>query len=113
MGGSGNSGEESRSRGGGFRRAKAWSSSGRVRGTLWTNARARDKVKSTSHRTGVVNRRSQTPARPNWLRQGGNKINQAWERVHHLRIVLGTALRGLWRAGRPTTWPQISGEHGR
>jgi hypothetical protein len=42
---------------------------------------------------GMVNRRDRTPVRPNWLRPGKNKVNQARERVPQLR----TELRTAWR----------------
>jgi hypothetical protein len=64
-GGSGNSGEESRPRGGKIGRAKAWTGSGEVKGTLWTKARAQDGFKSTGHHAAAANRCGRTPARPN------------------------------------------------
>jgi hypothetical protein len=54
LGRSGNSGEESRPWGGGIGRAKARTSSGEVKGMLWTKARTRDEAKSTGHRVGVA-----------------------------------------------------------
>jgi hypothetical protein len=111
-GGSGNSDEESRPRGGGFRRAKAWTSSGRVNERLLAITRDRDGVESTSHLAGAANRRGQTPARPNWIRQGGNKMKQARERVPHLGTLLEMAWLSLWRAGRPVAWSWISGKQG-
>jgi hypothetical protein len=59
----------------GFGRVKAWTGSGEVRGTLLTNAGAQGEAKSASHRAGMANRRDSTLARPNWLRQGENKVN--------------------------------------
>jgi hypothetical protein len=50
--GRGKSGNESRSRGGGIERAKAWTSSGEGRGMLWTNAGAWDMVNLAGHRAG-------------------------------------------------------------
>jgi hypothetical protein len=50
---------------------------------------------------GAVNRRGWTLARPNWLRSGGNKENQARERVPHLGTERGMAWRSFWQAGRP------------
>jgi hypothetical protein len=91
LGGSGNSSEESWPQGGGIGRAKVRTSSGEVSGTLWTKSRARDGAKSTGHRAGAANRRGRTPARPNYVRQGGIKRNRARERVPHLETVLGTA----------------------
>jgi hypothetical protein len=58
-GGLGNSGEESRTWGGGFGRAKAWTGFGRVRGTLLTNAVARREAKSASLRASVANQCNQ------------------------------------------------------
>jgi hypothetical protein len=61
----GNSSKESRSRVGGIGRAKAKTSSSEVRGTLWTNTRARDGGESTSHCAGIANWCGRTPARLN------------------------------------------------
>jgi hypothetical protein len=61
--GSGNSGEQSRPLGGGIGCAKARTSSGEVKGMLWTKARARNRVELTGHRMGSVNQRGRTPAR--------------------------------------------------
>jgi hypothetical protein len=94
-GGLGNSSKKSRSRGGEIGRAKAWTSSSEVRGTLWTKARSRDEAESIAHRVSAANRCGRTSARPNKLRQGRIKRNQARERVSHLRTVLGTARRGF------------------
>jgi hypothetical protein len=60
-----NSGEESRSRGGGIGHAKAQTSSSEVRRMLWTKARAQDRSESTGHRAGATNQRGRTPAMPN------------------------------------------------
>jgi hypothetical protein len=87
--GSGNFGEEYRLRGGGFGHAKAWTGFDRVRGTLQTNTGAQSEAKSARHREDAANRCYRTPARPNWLRPGGNKVNQAHERVPHLGTELG------------------------
>jgi hypothetical protein len=56
LGESDNSGEEFRSGRGGLRRAKAWASYDRVRGTLRANTRARVRAKSAGHRAGAANR---------------------------------------------------------
>jgi hypothetical protein len=54
-GGSDNSGKEFRPRRGGFRRAKAWASYSRVRGTLQTKTEARGRAKTTGYRAGAAN----------------------------------------------------------
>jgi hypothetical protein len=58
-----NSGEESRSRGGGLRRAKALANFSRDRGTLGTNTRELDRAKSAGHRASTAVRRGQAPAK--------------------------------------------------
>jgi hypothetical protein len=55
LGGSGNSGEESRPQGGGIGHAKARACSGGVRGTIHTKVGAQDGAESTSHCAGTVN----------------------------------------------------------
>jgi hypothetical protein len=50
--GQGNSGEESRSRGGAIRRDKARTSSDKGRGVPWANTGARDEAELASHRAG-------------------------------------------------------------
>jgi hypothetical protein len=90
-GGSGNSSEESRSRGGGIGSAKARASSGEVREKLWTKTGALDGAESASHCAGTVNRCDRTPAKPNLLRQSRIERNRARERVPHLRTVLTMA----------------------
>jgi hypothetical protein len=55
--GRGNSGEESRPRRGGLRRARAWTSFSRARGTSGTDAGALDWTKSAGHRAGTADRR--------------------------------------------------------
>jgi hypothetical protein len=51
-------------RGGGLRRAKAWTSFSRGRGTLGTNAGELDRAKSASHRASMAVHRGQAPAKP-------------------------------------------------
>jgi hypothetical protein len=94
-GGSGNSGEEFWPGRGGLECAKAWTSYDRVRGTLWTKARAQGRANSTSHCAGTVNRHDRTPAKPNWPRQSEIGTNQAWEPMSHLGTDLWVAWRGL------------------
>jgi hypothetical protein len=79
--GRGNSGEESRPRGGGIGHAKARTSSSEVGGTLWTKARAQNGAESTDHRVGATNRRSRTMASTKQLRQGRIEGNRAREQV--------------------------------
>jgi hypothetical protein len=59
-----NSGEGFRPRGGGLRRAKAWDSFSRGRGTLGTNARALGRANLAGHRAGAADRHDRTPAKP-------------------------------------------------
>jgi hypothetical protein len=51
-----NSSEEFQPRGGGLRRAKAWDSFSKGKGTLGTNVRALDWANLTSHRAGAADR---------------------------------------------------------
>jgi hypothetical protein len=59
--GRGTSGEESQSRRGDPRPAKACTSYDRVRGTSRTNAGAQGRANLVSHRAGAANRRGRTP----------------------------------------------------
>jgi hypothetical protein len=59
-----NSGEGFWPRGGGLRRAKAWDSFSRGKGTLGTNAGALGQANLASHREGAVDRHGRTPAKP-------------------------------------------------
>jgi hypothetical protein len=59
-----NSGEEFRPRGGGLRRAKAWDSFSRGRGTLGTNVRALGRANLAGHHAGAADRHGRTPAKP-------------------------------------------------
>jgi hypothetical protein len=65
---------------------------------MWTYAGALDGVRLASHRAGVASKRARTPVRPNWLKAGANRKNQAWGRVSHLEAELGVVWRGLRRA---------------
>jgi hypothetical protein len=59
-----NSGEGFRPRGGGLRRAKAWDSFSRGRGTLGTNVGALDRANLAGHHAGAADRHSRTPVKP-------------------------------------------------
>jgi hypothetical protein len=61
--GRGRSGEEFRSRGGGLRRARAWSSFSGARGTSGTDAGALYWTNSASHRADEADRHDRTPAK--------------------------------------------------
>jgi hypothetical protein len=63
--GRGNSGEESRLLGGAIGCAKAQTSSGEGRETLWATTRARDRANLAGHHTGVASWRGRALARPN------------------------------------------------
>jgi hypothetical protein len=56
--------EELWTRGGGLRRARAWTSFSRARGTPGTDAGALNRTNSTGHRAGVADRHDRTPANP-------------------------------------------------
>jgi hypothetical protein len=57
-------------------RARANSSIGG--GALWAKARALDGVGLAGHRAGAVSKHGRTPARPNWLKAGANRVKEAW-----------------------------------
>jgi hypothetical protein len=59
-----NCGEGFRPRGGGLRRAMAWDSFSRGRGTLGTNAGALDRANLVGHRAGTADHHGRTPAKP-------------------------------------------------
>jgi hypothetical protein len=84
---------------------------------------ALDEVGLAGHRAGAASKHDHTPARPNWLKAGANRVKQAWGRVSHLGAELGVAWcglqasymtgeegAGLWR-GR-TTWAERERERG-
>jgi hypothetical protein len=62
--GRGSSGEEFWPRGGGLRRARAWTNFSRARGTPGTDAEALDRTNLASHHASVANRHGQPPAKP-------------------------------------------------
>jgi hypothetical protein len=62
--GQGNSGEGFRPRGGGLRRARAWDSFSRARGSPRIDAGALDRANLAGHRAGAVDHHSQTPVKP-------------------------------------------------
>jgi hypothetical protein len=76
---------------------------------LWAYAGALDKVGLAGHCAGAASKRSRTPTRPNWLKAGANRKNQARGRVSHLGTELGVAWHGLRRARRPTWRAWVSG----
>jgi hypothetical protein len=61
--GQGCSGKEFRSRGGGLRHARAWTSFNRARGTPGTDAGALDQTNSASHRACAADHHDRTPAK--------------------------------------------------
>jgi hypothetical protein len=110
--GRGNSGEEFQPPGEAIGRDRARSSSSRGGGALWANAGALDGVGMAGHRAGAASKRGRTPARPNWLRAGTNRVKQARGRVSHLGAELGVTWRGLRRARCPGRRARVSGEVG-
>jgi hypothetical protein len=121
--GRGNSGEEFRPPGEAIDRDRARSSSSGGGGALWTNIGALDGVRPAGCRASATSKRGRTPARPNWLKAGVNRQNQARGRVSHLGAELGGGLARLpasWmirevgvglRRGR-TTWAERERERG-
>jgi hypothetical protein len=75
--GRGNFGEEFRPLGEAIDCDRARSSSSGGGGALWANVRALDEVGLAGHHAGATSKRGRTLARPNWLRVGMNKENQA------------------------------------
>jgi hypothetical protein len=61
--GRGNSGEGFRPRGGGLRRAKAWTNFSRARGTPRAVAGALDRANLAGHRAGAADRHDQPPTK--------------------------------------------------
>jgi hypothetical protein len=96
--GRGNFGEEFQPPGVAIGRDRARASSSRGGGALWAKAGALDGVGLAGHRAGAASKRGHTPARPNWLKAGTNRVKQARGRVSHLGAELGVAWRGLLRA---------------
>jgi hypothetical protein len=77
--GQGNFGKEFRSLGEAIDHDRARSCSNGGGGALWAKVGALDGVGLAEHRAGAASKRDCTPARPNWLRVGMNKENQALE----------------------------------
>jgi hypothetical protein len=104
-----NSVEESWPPEGAIGRDRARVSSSRGGGTPCAKAQALDEVGMAGHRADAASRRGPTPARPNWLKAGANKVKQAQGWESHLRAELGEAWRGLRRAGLSGTQARASG----
>jgi hypothetical protein len=105
-----NSGEEFRLLGEKIDRDGARSRFSGGGGALWAYAGALDRVRLAGHRAGAASKRGRTPARPNWLKAGANRKNQARGQVSHLGTELGVAWHGLRRARRPARRARVSGE---
>jgi hypothetical protein len=75
--GRGNSGEEFRPPGEAIGRDRARASSSRGGGALWAKAGALDGVGLAEHRVGTASKHGHTPARPNCLKAGVNRVKQA------------------------------------
>jgi hypothetical protein len=105
-----NSGEEFRPLGEAIDRDGARSRFSGGGGALWTYAGALDKIGLAGHRAGAASKHDRTSARPNWLKAGENRKNEARGRVSHLGTELGVAWRGLRRARRPARRARVSGE---
>jgi hypothetical protein len=75
-----------RPRGGGLRRAKAWDSFSRGRGTLGTNTGALAWANLASHRAGEADRHGRTPAKP--------KLANHREKLGKLSTGTGVSHRG-------------------
>jgi hypothetical protein len=72
-----NSGEEFRLLGEAIDRDGARSKFSGGGGALWTYVGALDRVGLAGHRADAASKRGRTPARPNWLKAGANRKNQA------------------------------------
>jgi hypothetical protein len=94
----GNFGEQFRPPGEAIGRDRARAGSSRGGGALWANAEALDGVGLAGHRAGTASKRGHTPARPNWLKAGTNRVKQARGWVSHLGAKLGVTWCGLRRA---------------
>jgi hypothetical protein len=105
-----NSGEGFLSRGGGLRRAKAWDSFSRGRGTLGTNAGALGQANLVGHRSGTTDRHDQTPVKPKLADHRAKLGKLSTGTGVSPRAKLGVAWRGLWRARWPGRRGQVSGE---
>jgi hypothetical protein len=96
--GRGNTADEFRPPGEAIGGDRARASSSRGRGALSAKAGALDRVGLVGHCAGATSKSDRTPARPNWLKAGANRVKQAWGRVSHLGAELGVAWRGLRQA---------------
>jgi hypothetical protein len=76
---------------GGLRRAKAWASFSRGRGTLGTNAGELDRAKSAGHHVSTAERRDRAPAMP--------KLAKHRAKLGKLSMGKGVSLRGGTRGG--------------
>jgi hypothetical protein len=86
-----NSGEAFRPRGGGLRRAKAWTSFSRGRDDTRTYTREPDQAKSAGHHTSSADRRGRAPAMP--------KLAEHRAKLGKLRTDKGVSPRGGARGG--------------
>jgi hypothetical protein len=86
-----NSGEGFRPRGGGLRRAKAWDSFSRGRGTLGTITGALGRANLAGHRAGAADRHDQTPTKP--------KLADHIAKLGKLSTGTGVSPRGRARGG--------------
>jgi hypothetical protein len=100
-----NSGEGFRPWGGGLRRAKAWDSFSRGRGSLGTNTGALGRANLADHRAGAADRHGRTPVEP--------KLADNRAKLGKLSMGTGASPRGRARGGlawSPTS--QMDGEAG-
>jgi hypothetical protein len=58
----------------------------RAAGALWANAGALDGVGLAGHRAGMASKHGRIPARPNWLKAGANRENQARRQARRARV---------------------------
>jgi hypothetical protein len=94
-----------RPRGGGLRRAKAWDSFSRGRGTLGTNTGALDRAKLAGHRASAEDCHGRAPAMP--------KLAEHRAKLGKLGTGKGVSPRGGARGGlarSPASW--MAGEAG-
>jgi hypothetical protein len=101
-----NSGEAFRPRGGALRRAKAWASFNRGRGTLGTNAGELDQAKSAGHRASMAECRGRALAMP--------KLAKHRARLGKLSTGKGVAPRGgAWGGLAHSSASWMAGERAR
>jgi hypothetical protein len=93
-----------------LRRAKAWDSFSRGRGTLGTNAGALGQANLVGHRSGTTDRHDQTPVKPKLADHRAKLGKLSTGTGVSPRAKLGVAWRGLWRARWPGRRGQVSGE---